>query len=75
MKLPRENLLIFSEEEQSRKGEAFQSIGMRNPTANCDVAEGEGFEPSIPCGIRAFQARALGQLCDPSKNLGLSFRA
>lgn len=24
------------------------------------MAEGEGFEPSIPCGIRAFQARALG---------------
>jgi hypothetical protein len=25
-------------------------------------AERAGFEPAIPCGIRAFQARALGQL-------------
>ena len=30
------------------------------------MAEREGFEPSIPSGIRAFQARALGQLCDLS---------
>ena len=29
-------------------------------------AEGVGFEPTMPCGIRAFQARALDQLCDPS---------
>ena len=31
-------------------------------------AEREGFEPSIPCGIRAFQARALGLYAtSPSK--------
>ena len=29
-------------------------------------AESEGFEPSIPFGIRAFQARALDQLCELS---------
>src|SRR3972149_1431743 len=29
------------------------------------LAEREGFEPSIPCGIRAFQARALGQTMRP----------
>jgi hypothetical protein len=29
-------------------------------------AEREGFEPSIPRGIRVFETRALGQLCDLS---------
>ena len=31
------------------------------PNRSCE-AERAGFEPAIPCGIRAFQARALGQL-------------
>ena len=30
------------------------------------TAEREGFEPSIPFGIHAFQACALDQLCDLS---------
>ena len=30
-----------------------------------DMAERKGFEPLIPCGIRAFQARALGQTTLP----------
>lgn len=30
-----------------------------------NLAEGEGVEPSIPCGIRAFQARALGHYATP----------
>ncbi len=29
------------------------------------MAEGEGFEPSIPCGIHAFQACALGRYAIP----------
>ena len=28
-------------------------------------AEGVGFEPTIPCGIRDFQARALGHYAIP----------
>ena len=30
------------------------------------MAERAGFEPAIPYGILAFQASALGQLCDLS---------
>ena len=29
------------------------------------MAERKGFEPLIPCGIRALQARALGQTTQP----------
>ena len=32
-----------------------------------DLAEGEGFEPSTGFPVPAFQASALGQLCDPSR--------
>ncbi len=32
-------------------------------------AERKGFEPSIPCGIRAFQARALGQTTLPLQSV------
>ena len=31
------------------------------------LAEGAGFEPAIPFGIRAFQARALGRYATPPK--------
>ncbi len=44
--------------------------GMTPPQAGyISLAERTGFEPVIPCGIRAFQARALDQLCDLSNNL------
>jgi len=31
-------------------------------------AERVGFEPTIPCGIRALQARALGRTTQPLQN-------
>ena len=34
------------------------------------LAEGEGFEPSTGFPVPAFQASALGQLCDPSPVFG-----
>lgn len=34
------------------------------------MAERVGFEPTIPCGILAFQASALGQLRYLSSDLG-----
>src|SRR3989344_5346279 len=38
------------------------------PTLISFIAEGEGFEPSIPCGIHAFQACALGHYATPPKH-------
>ena len=35
------------------------------PVHDFTVAERKGFEPLIPCGIRALQARALGQTTQP----------
>jgi hypothetical protein len=38
-------------------------------------AEREGFEPSIPCGIRAFQARALDHYAtSPKTETGLLYQ-
>ena len=31
------------------------------------MAEGEGFEPSVPYGTPLFESGALDQLCDPSE--------
>ncbi len=36
------------------------------------LAEGEGFEPSRPCGLRAFQARALDRAMRPFHELAPS---
>ena len=35
------------------------------------LAERKGFEPLIPFGIRAFQARALGQTTLPLRAFGI----
>lgn len=33
------------------------------------MAEREGFEPSVPCGTRALQARAISQTTRPLQNI------
>ena len=51
------------------KNEALGTFAAKKRTPwprGSDVAEREGFEPSIPFGIRVFETRALGQLCDLS---------
>ncbi len=39
------------------------------------MAEGERFELSIPCGMYAFQAYALGHYANPPPQAGLRFVA
>ena len=73
--LPRCSGLRVQGTASSPPSTTFESLPVRDTDGNGHVAqtwrgaEGEGFEPSIPCGIRAFQARALDQLCDPSRGM------
>ena len=45
---------------------AAQAVGRSLLLIHFVHSEREGFEPSMPCGIHAFQACALDQLCDLS---------
>ena len=40
-----------------------------------EMAERQGFEPWRPCGLRAFQARALSRAMRPLLNEHLTYRA
>ncbi len=51
-----------SEQEPWARGQAVGEI-----FSIIILAERKGFGPLIPCGIHAFQACALDQLCDLSK--------
>jgi hypothetical protein len=60
----RRSWISFCRDNRNRKISArYQSGG------DLDVAERVGFEPTIPKGIRALQARALGQTMRPLHNM------
>ncbi len=61
------NIIFFKVSHSFFNNDADENNAIFLEHCQYQVAEGAGFEPAIPFGIRAFQARALGRYATPPK--------